>query len=97
MRSSARSRANLMAAVLVGSGPSSSRPAADLASARHGLGGQRPRPSRRLAAAVGRDGNDIERSVHWFGAESADGLMALQDETADISSDGHARGVRRAL
>ena len=25
-----------------------------------------------LAAAIGRDGNDIERSVHWFGAESAD-------------------------
>jgi alkanesulfonate monooxygenase SsuD/methylene tetrahydromethanopterin reductase-like flavin-dependent oxidoreductase (luciferase family) len=25
-----------------------------------------------LAAANGRDGNDIERSVHWFGEESAD-------------------------
>jgi hypothetical protein len=25
-----------------------------------------------LAAAAGRDGNDIERSVHRFGAESAD-------------------------
>jgi probable F420-dependent oxidoreductase len=25
-----------------------------------------------LAAAIGRDGKDIERSVHWFGAESAD-------------------------
>jgi alkanesulfonate monooxygenase SsuD/methylene tetrahydromethanopterin reductase-like flavin-dependent oxidoreductase (luciferase family) len=25
-----------------------------------------------LAAAIGRDGNDIERSVHWLGAESAD-------------------------
>ncbi len=25
-----------------------------------------------LAAAAGRDGKDIERSVHWFGAESAD-------------------------
>ena len=25
-----------------------------------------------LGAAIGRDGNDIERSVHWFGAESAD-------------------------
>ena len=25
-----------------------------------------------LALAAGRSGNDIERSVHWFGAESAD-------------------------
>jgi hypothetical protein len=25
-----------------------------------------------LASATGRDGNDIERSVHWFGAEHAD-------------------------
>src|SRR5246127_5907093 len=25
-----------------------------------------------LAAAIGRDGNDIERSVHWLGAQSAD-------------------------
>ena len=25
-----------------------------------------------MAAATGRDGNDIERSVHWFGKESAD-------------------------
>ena len=25
-----------------------------------------------VAAATGRDGNDIERSVHWFGEESAD-------------------------
>jgi hypothetical protein len=48
MRSSTRSRANLMAAVLVGCGPSSSRAAAALASARHGLAGQRGDVNRRV-------------------------------------------------
>jgi hypothetical protein len=48
MKSSTRSRANLMAAVLVGIGPSSSRPAADLASAPHGLAGQRGDVDRRV-------------------------------------------------
>jgi len=38
----------LVAAVPVGSGPSSSRPAADLASARHGLAGQRGDVNRRV-------------------------------------------------
>jgi probable F420-dependent oxidoreductase len=29
-----------------------------------------------MAAAAGRDGSEIERSVHWFGADSADGYHA---------------------
>jgi alkanesulfonate monooxygenase SsuD/methylene tetrahydromethanopterin reductase-like flavin-dependent oxidoreductase (luciferase family) len=36
-----------------------------------------------LAAAAGRDGNDIERSVHWFGAESAG---AYRDAVPDTNS-----------
>jgi probable F420-dependent oxidoreductase len=40
-----------------------------------------------LAAATGRDGNDIERSVHWFGAESADAYRQAGATTFTIEID----------
>jgi hypothetical protein len=42
-----------------------------------------------LAAAAGRSGNDVERSVHWFGAESADAYRQAGATTfiAEIAPD----------
>ena len=42
-----------------------------------------------MAAAAGRDGNDIERSVHWFGVESADAYRDAGASTfiAEIAPD----------
>jgi hypothetical protein len=42
-----------------------------------------------LAAAAGRSGNDVERSVHWFGTESADAYRQAGATTfiAEIAPD----------
>jgi hypothetical protein len=40
-----------------------------------------------VAAAIGRDGNDIERSVHRFGEESADAYRQAGATTFTIEID----------